>query len=267
MEKEKLPQHVAVIPDGNRRWARERGLVPWEGHREGARRFREVSEAAFRMGIPYFTFWAASEDNLTKRSRVEVKFLVSLFRETLENKKLLEGLKKNDTRVRVIGRWNEILKDKKLAESIAEIEEKTGTFEKHRLTVLFGYDGRREMLEAIANLLNYSPSKQRESRDFQKSEPQSYPFLRQAQDKPGSGNNFGTINPQFLKAHLWTSDLPEVDLVIRTGGEPHWSAGFMMWLCADSQFYFTEKYWPDFDKEEFKKALADYKSRERRFGK
>lgn len=248
MEEEKLPRHVAVIPDGNRRWAKARGLNPWDGHREGAKRFREVSETAFRLGIPYFTFWAASEDNLLKRSRTEIKFLASILKETLRSKKLLEGLKKNEVLVRVIGKWNEILKDKKLAEAIAAVEDATAGFQKNRLTVLFGYDGKREMLDAITRL---------KIQNSKLKTPNQFPIP----------NSKFKITDDGLKQMLWTGDLPAVDLVIRTGGEPHWSAGFMMWLCADSQFYFTEKFWPEFTAEEFKKALADYARRERRYGK
>lgn len=251
--KGKLPKHLAVIPDGNRRWARKRGLLPWEGHREGFKRFREISETAFRMGTPYFTFWAASEDNLTKRSRIEVKFLVSLLKEALGNKKLFESLKENDVCLKVIGKWNEILKDKKLSRVIAEIEEKTRAFKRHRLTVLFGYDGRREMLDAIAKICY---RRRTGAELFPAVASVAEPMQRQL-----------AVTADAVKQSLWTGDLPPVDLVIRTGGEPHWSAGFMMWLCADSQFYFTEKYWPDFTEAEFKKALEDYGKRERRFGR
>lgn len=142
---------------------------------------------------------------------------------------------KNKVRVRCFGRWNEILKDAALEKVIRELEEKTKNYRENSLTVLFGYDGRREMIEAI--------------------------------QKSKCKNQSAKLSYDDVKNALWTGDLPQVDLVIRTGGEPHWSAGFMMWLTADSQFYFTEKFWPDFGKEEFKKALADYTRRERRFGK
>jgi len=226
-----LPKHLVAIPDGNRRWAKERGLVPWEGHREGVKKFWEVCEEAFDMGVPYFTFWAASEDNLKKRSRIEVKFLVLLLKKEVFDKSLFARLEKDEMRLRVFGRWNEILKDKKLEETIRDLEKKTAKFEKHNLTILFGYDGKREMIEAIE-------------------------ALRRTKE----------INYEKVKQSLWTGDLPPVDYVIRTGGEPHWSAGFMMWLTADSQFYFTEKLWPDFGEKELHKALEEYSLRERRMG-
>lgn len=225
------PSHLVIIPDGNRRWARKRGKAPWEGHREGAKRFWEVCEEVFEVGIPYFTFWGASEDNLIKRSRIEVKFLVTLLKNELSKKGLAERLEKNEVKVRVLGRWNEILKDKAFERVIQDLEGKTKKFTKHNLTILFGYDGKREMMEAIQSL-----KKEKE------------------------------INYEKVKERLWTGDLPEVDFVIRTGGEPHWSAGFMMWLTADSQFYFTEKLWPDFGARELREALEEYSRRERRMG-
>lgn len=229
---ENLPKHLVAIPDGNRRWAKKRGLVPWEGHREGIKKFWEVCEEAFSMGVPYFTFWAASADNLRKRSEVEVKFLVMILKEQIFDKNLFSRLERNQVKLRVVGHWNEILKDKELEDSIRELENKTAGFGEHNLTILFGYDGKNEMMEAIKKL--------------------------------GADMD---LDYEKVKTALWTGFLPPVDFLIRTGGEPHWSAGFMMWLTADSQFYFTEKFWPEFGVEELHKALEDYSSRERRLGK
>ena len=230
-----LPQHIAVIPDGNRRWARARRLSPWEGHREGVKRFREVSEVAWQSGVPYFTFWAGSEENLLERSRIEVRFLVSLLKNELRRQLASRETEEKQIRFRLIGRWREILKDKKLNDLAEKLEEKTKNFVKCHLTILFGYDGRREMAEAIHKIKD---KREKIKADY-----------------------------DMIKSALWTRELPMVDVVLRTGGEPHWSAGFMMWHTAYSQFYFTEKFWPDFDEKEFKKALTDYARRERRFGK
>lgn len=240
MQIKNYPKHLAIIPDGNRRWARKLGRVPWEGHREGMKRFREVSEEAFRIGIPYLTFWAASTDNLIKRSLKEVAFLTAILKEELKNRELFERSQEYGARLRVIGRWSEILQDEELSRAIKDLEEKTQSFSKRHLTILFGYDGREEMLEAINKLKIANPETTQAGRK---------------------------IDETDLRRKLWTGDLPEVDLVIRTGGEPHWSAGFMMWLTANSQFYFTEKFWPEFTKKELQKALEDYVARERRYGK
>ena len=227
-------QHIALIPDGNRRWAREHGLVPWKGHEKGAARFFEIAEHAFAQGIPYVTLWAASADNLTKRSRIEIKFLCSILRRELESKRTIALFMDNHIRVRFIGQWKKLVQNDTLIASIGKREEETKQFAQRNLTILFGYDGRREMMEAIKRLRR----------------------------TPEISVDYDTV-----KENLWTAALPPVDLVIRTGGEPHWSAGFMMWHTADSQFYFTSKLWPDFDTKELQNAFDDYAKRERRFGK
>ncbi len=234
-EHSNLPTHLVAIPDGNRRWARGKGLHPWEGHREGMKRFREVKSAVFAAGIPYFTFWGASYDNLTKRAKMEVKVLVSLFKKELEEELKKKDFVRDETRVRILGEWDEIIKDKKLKGLVDKLEHESAGFSKNNFTFLIGYDGRREMAEAIKKL-------------------QISKFKSQ-------------IDYDVVKSALWTGELPPVDFVIRTGGEPHWSAGFMMWLTANSQFYFTEKCWPAFGEKELKVALRDYARRGRRFGK
>src|SRR3989344_8580321 len=103
------PRHIAIIPDGNRRWAKQHGLSAREGHRKGVTQFREISQAVLDEGIPYFTFWAASEDNLTKRSRLEVKFLLSLLRAELERELASDKFEENKVRVRIIGRYRELI--------------------------------------------------------------------------------------------------------------------------------------------------------------
>lgn len=231
-EIEEIPEHLVVIPDGNRRWAKARGLDPWEGHQEGAIRYEEAVKAAFEAGVKYFTFWAASEDNVSKRSKLEVQFVLGLFK-----KELIKGLdsdifEKNKVSVRIVGKYKELIKDEELNRAVAELEKKTAEFKDRILTILFCYDGRSEMLSAME-------------------------AVRQ------SGRPFTS---EAVKENLWTSYLPPVDLVIRTGGEPHWSAGLMMWLTANSQFYFTEELWPDFTPQKLKIALADYAERGRRFG-
>jgi len=230
----KIPQHIALIPDGNRRWARAQGLAPWKGHEKGAERFFEVAEYAFDSGIPYVTLWAASIDNLTKRSKIEIRFLCSILRRELQSKRTIALFMDNKIRVRFIGQWKKLVNDSKLISVIEQRQEDTKNFTGKNLTILFGYDGKREMMEAIKKI----------------------------QQSPEASVDYTSV-----KEHLWTSVLPPVDLVVRAGGEPHWSGGFMMWHTTDSQFYFTEKLWPDFDTQELQKALDDYASRERRFGK
>ncbi|MFA5793363.1 MAG: polyprenyl diphosphate synthase, partial [Candidatus Gracilibacteria bacterium] len=193
---EKVPHHIAIIPDGNRRWARAKGLLPYEGHREGAKRVHEIAEIGFERGVKYMTVWGTSADNLKKRSKTEVSFLVKLFEKELKEILNSETLRKNEIRMRVIGRGKEIVKSKVLSKLIEDAERDTAHFHKGNLTILFGYDGKEEMIEA-----------------FQK----------------GSKLHTSKFNYESIKEFLWTKDLPSVDFVIRTGGEPHWSSGFMMW--------------------------------------
>lgn len=206
---------------------------PWEGHREGAKRFREIVAAVFDLGIPYFTFWGGSEDNF-KRDPQEVQKLLAFAGRELEHQLRTGNFARRKVRVRFLGRWKEFLKkEPRLCQLLETLQNQTKKFKDRQLTVLLAYDGRREMLEALKK-------------------------LRRAK-KP--------VDAKTLKKALWTGNLPDVDLVIRTGGEPHWSAGFMMWLTANSQFYFSKKFWPGFKKPELQQALRDYSRRERRFGR
>jgi undecaprenyl diphosphate synthase len=226
-----IPNHLAVIPDGNRRWARAGNLNPWDGHTEGVRRFWDIADYAFEAGVKYLTFWGSSYGNLTKRNKLEIAFLLKLLREELSGEKMRKKLIESQCRVRLIGEWKTFIKDKKTSEAIESVIIDTAHFTKSNLTILFAYDGQREMLAAINSL------------------------------------NGQKATDTSIRKHLWTGILPDVDLVIRTGGEPHWSAGFMMWLTANSQFYFTDMLWPMFNGRQLATALEDYNTRERRKGK
>jgi undecaprenyl diphosphate synthase len=233
-----FPQHIAIIPDGNRRWGKQQGIGANIGHEKGAENFREISRAAFGHGVPWITFWAASEDNLAKRSRAEVSFLAHLLSREISSAAFLNEMEENQISVRFIGTWDTILRNAKLNRAINTIQEKTAGFKKFHLTILFGYDGRTEMLEAVKKM------------------------MRETAKKIDRGS--------FARA-LWTGTLPSVDLVIRTGEEDagwcHWSAGFMMWQAAQSEFYTTKTLWPDFSRPELERVFKEYSRRERRFGK
>jgi undecaprenyl diphosphate synthase len=230
----KVPNHIAIIPDGNRRWAEKHRMNPWTGHKHGIARFREISQLIFATGTKYATFWAASIDNLKKRNAVEVRFLLMYLRQEFSRKDTIDFFLKNKVRFYAVGKWRELIPDKKLKDALENLEKITKHFDKYHLTVLFGYDGKVEMLDVIEQF--------------------------QAEQK-------SKVSYDKIKDKLWTGFLPDVDYVIRTGGEPHWSAGFMMWLTADSQFYFTETLWPDFSKEKLEEAYNNYSARGRRFGK
>lgn len=225
--------HIAIIPDGNRRWATKHKLRPWVGHQKGMALLREMAVVSVNYGVKYITFWTGSVDNLTKRNKVEVRYLIKYIGDVLSDPETLKIIQKNNIRVRVLGRWKEIIKQITFHEAVAKLEYLSKNNTKARLNILLGYDGQDEMLTAVNRV----------------SEGKKY------------------ITAEKLKKSLWTGYLPPVDLVIRTGGEPHWSAGFMMWLTANSQLYFTETLWPDFDSKELRKAFAEYERRERRLGK
>lgn len=232
-----IPKHIAVIPDGNRRWARKRSLHPWLGHRSGTKALEKILEKAQELKIPCFTFWGGSWDNLTKRPKTEVNFLFKIYTERFKKILTDKRVHQNKVKVNVFGRWREIL-PKKTQKTIEKAIEATKNYNKYFLTFLLAYDGRDEMLNCIEKI------------------------IKLANDKPIK------ITKKLIKENLWTKDLPPVDLVIRTGcqGDPHLSAGFMMWDTAYSQLYFTETLFPDFSPEEFEKIIKDYSKRERRLG-
>ncbi len=237
MEKKRkeLPEHLVIIPDANRRWAKERGLKPWMGHEEGAKNIEKLTRFAFEKGVYCLSFWGSSVDNLTKRPVQEKMALLDIYKRYF--KRLLEGddLYDNEIRVNIIGRWESQFPES-LKKTLREIMEKTRHFEKKVLNFLLAYSGDDEMLEAIEK-------------------------IHETLDKGAK------ITAEIVKKNLMTSQLPAVDYLIRTGGEPHLSAGFMMWDTANSQLYFSEEKFPDFTPEKLDEALNDYSQRSRRFGK
>ena len=223
--------HVAIIPDGNRRWARAHGLDTIEGHRKGMETIEPIMREAKKIGVKYLTAWGCSKDNLEKRTMREVKYLYSLFGEYFEKLIKDEEIHSNQVKIRVIGEWFKYFPSP-LRSLAKKIEKVTDKYLNYNFTLLMAYDGKREMQSAFENA------------------------------GQGRGNN--------LAKYLWTRDLPPVDLVIRTGEKSnlaHWSSGFLMWQTADSEFYFTKTMWPAFGTKEFHKAVDLYNSRTRNLGK
>lgn len=232
-----IPRHVAIIPDGNRRWARKKRFKPWVGHQKGVNYLEKVLEKAIELKIPYITFWGGSYDNLTKRPRIELNFLFKVYTDQFKRIITDQRIHKNEVKVNVLGRWQEIL-PKATQEAIGEALEATKNYGKHFLTFLLAYNGTDEMtacLQKISKLCNPEPVK---------------------------------ITEKLIKENLWTKDLPAVDLVIRTGcdKDPHLSAGFMMWDTSYSQLHFTKTLFPDFSPQEFEKIIKDFSKKERRRG-
>lgn len=232
-----LPNHIALIPDGNRRWAKSRGLNTWKGHRQGINNLEEILDVVLKLKIKFFSFWGASLDNVDKRPKLEVMHLMNLFREkfiSIANDKKIHD---NQIHINVLGKWKE-----KFPRSVSKAIEKaiyaTKNYHRHFLNFFLAYNGTDEMLETIKEI-TVQAQKDRNLK----------------------------ITPEVIKNNLFTANLPSVDYIIRTGGEPHNSVGFMMWDSADAQYYFSDKLFPDFHADEFVEALKDYDNRIRRFGK
>lgn len=235
MENLKLPEHVVVIPDGNRRWARERGQKPWEGHLAGADRIEELVRKALEMKIKNISFWGSSVDNLKKRPLMEKKALLDIYEKYFKRLIESEEIHQNQAKINILGRWRE-----QFPESLKKILEdgirRTRDYKNYNLNFLLAYGGDDEMLEAIKKI------------------------------SLEVGKDIKKITPELIKKKLMTRSLPAVDFLIRTGGEPHLSAGFMMWDLANAQLYFSDKLFPDFDKADFEKAIEDFSERGRRLG-
>ena len=230
--------HIAIIPDGNRRWARRKGFSPEKGHEIAMKTVEKILQKSLKLKIPYITFWLASIDNLTKRSKKEVKFLIKVIGEEIE--RLLEDgrIQENKVKIRVLGRFRKIFPEK-VVNLIEKLIKKTEKHDLFFLTILLAYDGTDEMLNAMKRIISFT--KKRTIK----------------------------VTKELIKDFLWTKDLPPVDLIIRTGceGDPHNSAGFMMWDTRYSQYYFTKTLFPDLTPEEFEKAVNNFLKIERRLGK
>jgi len=228
-----VPRHVAIIPDGNRRWAKEHRVTAFKGHEKGIGAFERVAWHANKRGVEHLSLWGMSIDNFTKRSVEEVAWLQRIFRTEFKKLAKSKDIHERQTRISVFGRWQELF-SVSAKKAISEAMNVTKDYDKNYLNFFLAYNGTDEMLQAIQYIVDGGSKK---------------------------------VTADVIKKHLYTRDLPAVDLVIRTAGEPHLSAGFMMWDVANAQLYFTDKYWPDFDEEEFDKALGEYGERERRKGR
>ncbi len=226
----RLPRHVAIIMDGNGRWAQKRRLPRIEGHRAGAKAVQEVVESCARLGIRYLTLYAFSKENW-KRPRREVARLWRLLEDYLrrEDKKLV----KNDIRLMVIGQREDI--PESTAKELRRVEELTKDFSKLTVILALNYSGRAEIVDAARRLLSQNIV------------------------DPAS------LDEETFSRYLYTASLPDPDLLIRTSGELRVS-NFLLWQIAYSEIWITPDYWPDFRRKQFLQALVDYEKRERRFG-
>ena len=231
---EKLPEHVAIIMDGNGRWAKSKGKARVIGHREGVKSVREITEVAARLGIKYMTLYAFSTENWN-RPKFEVNALMNLLVETL--RKEVPTLNKNGIRLESIGDISAL--PKKSQNALKQAKEKTIGNTKMNLIIALNYSGRDEMVRTVQNIAT------------------------KVKDKV---INVDEINADLISNHLDTKNFPDPELLIRTSGETRIS-NFLLWQIAYSEFYFTPVYWPAFRENEFYDAIIDFQQRERRFGK
>ncbi len=230
----KLPVHVAVIMDGNGRWARKRGRERIFGHHQGVKSVRKVIEAASELGIRYLTLYAFSTENWNRPDE-EVSALMDIMVESLNNE--TETLLKNNISIKVIGDLDRL--SDKVRDRLRETIRITSAGTRLKLVVALSYSSRWEISEACRRI---------------------------ARQVKNGQLNVEDINEQTVNENLETSDIPEPELMIRTSGEKRIS-NFLLWQLAYTELYFTEKLWPDFGKEDFYKAVADFQKRERRYGK
>ncbi|WP_092477357.1 isoprenyl transferase [[Clostridium] polysaccharolyticum] len=229
----KIPQHVAVILDGNGRWAKKRRMPRKYGHAQGAKAVEQVCENAWRMGIKYLTVYAFSTENW-KRPEDEIDAIMKLFRDYLKN--CLEISRKNDMRVRIIGDRSCLNED--IIKVITQLEEESKNNQGLNFQVALNYGSRDEITRAVKKI---------------------------AQKIENGTLRSEEINETIISDELDTCDIPDPDLMIRTSGEQRLS-NYMLWQLAYAEFYFTDVLWPDFDKKELEKAVAFYNKRDRRFG-
>lgn len=227
----KLPRHVAIIMDGNGRWARQRGLPRHFGHRAGVQAVEQIADAALAQGVQVLTLFTFSSENW-RRPETEVSLLLELLASTLQ--KQAARLHQQAIRVRFMGAREAF--PERLRTILQQAETLTAANTRMQLVLALNYGGRWDILQAVQRLL-------------QESDPVR-PVLTEAQ----------------FAAYLSGADLPEPDLFIRTGGEQRIS-NFLLWQLAYTELYFTDTYWPDFDKQAFAQALAEYAQRQRRFGR
>lgn len=229
----KIPQHIAIILDGNGRWAKKKGMPRNYGHAQGSKNVERICEDAYKLGVKYLTVYAFSTENW-KRPQEEVDALMTLLRNYM--KTCLKTAKKNRMRVRVLG--DKTALDEDIRNRIAELEEATKENDGLNFQIALNYGSRDEMVRAIRRL------------------------CANCKDETVS---IDEINESLFETYLDTHDIPDPDLMIRTSGEQRLS-NYLLWQLAYSEFYFTDVLWPDFTKEELVKAIEYFNGRDRRFG-
>lgn len=237
---DKTPKHVALIMDGNRRWAKEKKLSSFTGHKRGEEKIEPIVDIAIEMGIKYLTFWAFSTENWYRTKR-EVSFLLNLYRHVLHKK--IDSFHRKNVKINCIGNISMFPSD--IQKRTSEWMEKTKNNTTITVNLALSYGGRDEIIRSIKKLSSQLINKSTNTNEI--------------------FEQFNNLTVQQFGNYLDTSGQPDPDLIIRTGGEKRLS-GFLLWQMEYAEIYFTNVFWPDFTQAEFKKAIADYQQRQRRFG-
>lgn len=227
------PQNIAIIMDGNGRWAQNRNKPRTAGHKEGVKTLKKIVKKAADLNLESLTVYAFSTENW-KRPKTEVDFLLTLMRRTIQNE--VDELLENGVKIKFLGRKNVL--SQKLVEEIKLIEEKSAQNSNLTLNIAFNYGGRAEIIDAAKKI---------------------------AKDYKAGKIDLAKLEENNFADYLYHEELKNVELLIRTGGDLRLS-NFLLWQSAYAELYFTEKFWPDFKEEDLNKAIEEFKQRERRFG-
>ena len=234
IDKNNLPKHLAIIMDGNGRWAKNQGMLRVFGHEKGTKSVKQTVENSAKLGIEFLTLYAFSTENWN-RPKIEVDTLMKLLVNAL--KKELKTLQENNIKLTAIGNLDSLPSG--VRKELIEVIEKTKTNNRMTLTLALSYGARDEIINAVKII---------------------------SEKVKNNIISVDAIDESIINQHLYTQNMPDVDLVIRTSGE-HRISNFLLWQIAYAEFYFTDVLWPDFNEEELHRALLSYQKRERRFGK
>ncbi len=231
IRKEGAPQHIAIIPDGNRRWAHANRLRLQQGYSIGINKIVDVCIWAKRQGVKTISVWALSTENIANRSSTETGLLYRLYAKAATDSHIIKLLESNKARVKVIGNMG--LLPERLREALRGLEQRTQAYTELTINLLVGYGGRDDIAHAVKSL---------------------------------NAEKIKNVDSEAIKSRLMTADVPDVDLIIRTSGEQRLS-GLLPWQSNYSELYFARKTWPDFGREDLKRAIDTFQKRQRRFGR
>ena len=231
-----VPEHIAIIMDGNRRFAQELGLIPEAGHIFGREKIEEILDWCFEFGVKVLTIYAFSTENFN-RNENEVQTLMNLCKQELDRAATDSRIHKNKVKIRILGHLESLPKD--IQESADYLMKKTKDYNNYFLNIALAYGGREEIIQAVQRI---------------------------AHDVKTGKIGVNDISQKTVSSYMYTNGLPDPDLILRTSGEERIS-NFLLWQLAYSELYFSDVYWPAFQKRDFLKAIRTYQSRKRRFGK